>query len=550
MQLRYFVPFKAQEGVSADLALKEKLLNIEGIAIDSSVNSNKWQVPEEDLDVLSQSLLGAQLRMDHAESVLMVVGKVSKTSHVGNQVLFSAEVGDEKLIEKILRSYVTHVSIQVDSDDVECSVCKKPTRSEGMLIHLCPGAWEIVHKPKVRELSIVASPAYENTAFRPVGFGAAMNEGQWAAVMKSVSSQSFVKSDDEGSKRKLQEPEKQKLKAKEVKQMSEHNAQQNASPHQAEIVNTAPGESAPKEVNYEDFMKQLTDMQKQLEQQPGTNEELASLQKKVDDMQAEVEKKATKRALSKKMSDLQKQLQQPDGDSEEDAEACRNSGKAEAKRSGKGIVALDEIKKPLGPSYDWFSKDLLKASAQLPNIKLRTGFQQVTRMSVLFEGTTSLISDRYLITAVVDTGATVTAGQVVYISTAGLPPLVKPTDGVRKDVIGVALTGGAAGGFITVICRGLVRVTTSGTVTVGQRLTSAGSGQVAPVVAMTAPTGGSSQYYDTTTATALQAQLDKTEQWIGRALTAVTGSGVIYALLSCMPQVIEYVIYRIGFNME
>jgi hypothetical protein len=193
--------------------------------------------------------------------------------------------------------------------------------------------------------------------------------------MKSVCSQSFVKSDDEGSKRKLQEPEKQKLKAKEVKQMSEHNAQQNASPHQAEIVNTAPGESAPKEVNYEDFMKQLTDMQKQLEQQPGTNEELASLQKKVDDMQAEVEKKATKRALSKKMSDLQKQLQQPDGDSEEDAEACRNSGKAEAKRSGKGIVALDEIKKPLGPSYDWFSKDLLKASAQLPNIKLRTGFQ-------------------------------------------------------------------------------------------------------------------------------------------------------------------------------
>ena len=59
------------------------------------------------------------------------------------------------------------------------------------------------------------------------------------------------------------------------------------------------------------------------------------------------------------------------------------------------------------------------------------------------EGTTALVSDRYLITAQVDTGATVTAGQVVYISAAGFIPSVKPTDGARKDVIGVALTGGA-----------------------------------------------------------------------------------------------------------
>ncbi len=56
MQLRYFVPFKAQEGVSAEFALKEKLLNIEGVAIDTSVNANKWQVPEEDLDFFVQNL--------------------------------------------------------------------------------------------------------------------------------------------------------------------------------------------------------------------------------------------------------------------------------------------------------------------------------------------------------------------------------------------------------------------------------------------------------------------------------------------------------------
>lgn len=183
--LKYFIPFKAEDG-SGDLALKEKLINIEGVAIDTSVNSNKWQVPEEDLDFLVQSLNGAQLRVDHAESALMVVGKVSAASRNGSQVLFRAEVGEEKLIEKILRNYVSHVSIQVDSDDVECSMCQQPTRSEGLLIHLCPDAWEIVRKPKVRELSIVASPAYRDTKFQPIGFGSAMNQSQVQRVDKAT----------------------------------------------------------------------------------------------------------------------------------------------------------------------------------------------------------------------------------------------------------------------------------------------------------------------------------------------------------------------------
>ena len=82
----------------------------------------------------------------------------------------------------------------------------------------------------------------------------------------------------------------------------------------------------------------------------------------------------------------------------------------------------------------------------------------------------------------------------------------------------------------------LVRVTASGAISVAARITSDANGQVAAAAVMTAPTGGAAQYYDSATATALQAQLDKTEQWIGRALTAAVNPGdVIYALLSCMP---------------
>jgi hypothetical protein len=352
MQLHYYVPFKAAEGVSAEYALKEKLINIEGVAIDTSVNGNKWQVPEEDLDYFTESLKGAQLRADHAESVFMVVGKVPEAQRHLQEVHFRAEVGEEKLIEKILRGYVTHVSVQVDSEDVECSKCKRPTRKEGMLIHLCPGAWEIVHKPKVRELSIVASPAYKNTEFKPVGFAAAMNEGQWDAILKSVTdSQLSGDNKDVGSKGDLQEPENK-----------------NASPHQAQgVVNVAPGETAPKQVTYEDFMQQLQQLEKQITQSGASEAEMDALKKKVAELEGEVAKRATKKTLSKKISDLTKQLQQPEEKGEEAEEA--ETAEAEAKKaSGKGIVAVDEIQKDALGNYDWF-KDLLKAHKKL------TGFQ-------------------------------------------------------------------------------------------------------------------------------------------------------------------------------
>jgi len=145
-----------------------------------------------------------------------------------------------------------------------------------------------------------------------------------------------------------------------------------------------------------------------------------------------------------------------------------------------------------------------------------------------FEGTSPLVSDRFLITAEVDSGATINAGQVVYISGAGAIPKVKPTDGARKDVIGVALTGGTAGKKITVVCRGLVRVTASGAISAGSRISSANGGKVAAVAALDAPA--------TYAEADMQTELNKVEQWIGRALTGASADGdVIYALISCLP---------------
>ena len=62
MQLKYYVPFKAADNVDAQLAIKGNLLPIEGVAIDTSVNSNKWQVPPEDLDFFVSTLQGSRAR--------------------------------------------------------------------------------------------------------------------------------------------------------------------------------------------------------------------------------------------------------------------------------------------------------------------------------------------------------------------------------------------------------------------------------------------------------------------------------------------------------
>jgi hypothetical protein len=375
VQLRYFVPFKAQEGVDAQFALKEKLINIEGVAIDTSINANKWQVPAEDLDFITQSLIGAQLRVDHAESALMVIGKVPEAKRVGDTVWFRAEVGEEKLVEKVLRGYVTHVSIQVDSDDVECSRCKRPTRNEGMLMHLCPGAWEIVHKPKVRELSIVASPAYKNTEFKPVGFAAAMNDSQWDAIVKSVeNSQSFKNDKDVGSRlQEPQEPENKNGQQQEVKPLSEKDNQ--VSSHQAQaVVNVSPGEQAPKQVEYEDLMNQLTRLEKKIREGPSASDaDLDALNKKVAELESELAKKATKKNLSKKISELSKKLSE-EGEEAEDLEDAKNTQKAPEgdstaqKVAGKGIVAVNEINRDALGNFDWF-QDILKAHRKLVGFK-------------------------------------------------------------------------------------------------------------------------------------------------------------------------------------
>jgi hypothetical protein len=163
---------------------------IEGQAIDSSVNKNRWQVPEEDLDFFCSSLQNAQLRINHggSEEADKVKGLVTKANRVGDQVFFEAEVSsDPVLLTQIEKKYLRMVSPRVVSDNIVCSLCQGKTRDDNMMmVHLCAGAWEIVHQPRVLELSIVAEGAYPNNLFHLKGFAAAMDESQRRGLVASV----------------------------------------------------------------------------------------------------------------------------------------------------------------------------------------------------------------------------------------------------------------------------------------------------------------------------------------------------------------------------
>jgi hypothetical protein len=215
--------------VKASLDELRKTGIIEGQAIDSSVNKNRWQVPDEDLDYFASTLREAQVRINHGESVENVKGLVTKAKRLGDIVFFEAEVsGDPVLLTQIEKKYLRMVSPKVVSDNIVCSLCQGKTRDANMaMVHLCAGAWEIVHKPRCVELSIVAEGAYENNLFHLKGFAAAMDESQRKALIASVcecadktkcpcgikSLKSQVQSDYHGLNQQNKTGEKQKMSA-------------------------------------------------------------------------------------------------------------------------------------------------------------------------------------------------------------------------------------------------------------------------------------------------------------------------------------------------
>jgi hypothetical protein len=99
-------------------------------------------------------------------------------------------------------------------------------------------------------------------------------------------------------------------------------------------------------------------------------------------------------------------------------------------------------------------------------------------------------------------GASITGGQVVYLSAAGQ---ATPTAGASAVVLGVASRDVASGELVEVMRGGVQRCTSGAAITVGQPLKSAATGRVTPMTIGT----------------------DAQDQYLGFALTAAAGAGVV-----------------------
>lgn len=168
------------------------ILNLGGMAIDTSRNRNKWRVPIEDLQAIADQLKGAPLMKDHdIDHVDSIIGKVEdawvekdeQDEKVG-KVLWAGQTSDESLIQKILLGYVRFNSIQIAVPQAYCDNCiaaQGKSEEQAAIDDLdlpCPRCGSLdmlIRRPMVLEQSMVAIPAYEKAEVTPIGFKASLD---------------------------------------------------------------------------------------------------------------------------------------------------------------------------------------------------------------------------------------------------------------------------------------------------------------------------------------------------------------------------------------
>jgi hypothetical protein len=347
MSIRYFVPFEAERKAGTDNK-PSNVLVIRGKAVDSSVNANRWAILPQDLDMVAQELAGVPMLTDHEASVFNIVGKVVKGERKDDEVYFEAEVVDERLIRLVESGLVKYVSISVDPEKTVCSVCNKETRdSNGNLIHLCPGAHEIVVKPHVRELSFVVFPAYKDAEIQPIGFASAMNKylktDERAEGLKPLSRQDL----NVEMAGKLRVSEKVNVKTGE-KGMSEKKAQVETTVPQVE----APSEEKGKAVTYEELyniLNKFTEQWKQVAED--------AVKRALDEAKKSEEAKKTEEAkkLAEEAKKKAEEVEEAKKKAEEDMEDIDEVKKVE-EASVKPKVSFGVTNAPAmqGSYPDWF----------------------------------------------------------------------------------------------------------------------------------------------------------------------------------------------------
>ncbi len=137
-----------------------------------------------------------------------------------------------------------------------------------------------------------------------------------------------------------------------------------------------------------------------------------------------------------------------------------------------------------------------------------------------FDGTSPIVSDRYIITAIA--GEDLTMGQVVEITADWT--VKKPTTNPSTKRMGICLTSATNGKSISIICRGLARATTYGAINAGEAIVSGPDGKIATLVEITAD--------DVTTSAGTAAAINNQKANMGICFVGAASGGTAYILLT------------------
>lgn len=114
-------------------------------------------------------------------------------------------------------------------------------------------------------------------------------------------------------------------------------------------------------MTYQELMDQMQSLNKQIE--TASDAEIEGIKTKITEIDAEVGKRATKKALTQKLNEMSRKL----SESSEDAEdACNKPAASKQAPKGLGIIATQEPVQ--GANLGWF-QDLLKANSKLKGMQ-------------------------------------------------------------------------------------------------------------------------------------------------------------------------------------
>ena len=142
------------------------------MAIDGTRNRNDWGITAERLKSFGDKLAGRQLRMDHGDKALDVIGQVGSTIHTPDtdQVYSTAWTHEYEIAKRLHLGTLDSVSVQARATAVECGNC-------GTQIDRCKcnDKWKSLIDPEPVELSVVSEGAYPGARVIS-GFRAAIDQ--------------------------------------------------------------------------------------------------------------------------------------------------------------------------------------------------------------------------------------------------------------------------------------------------------------------------------------------------------------------------------------